>query len=80
MVACLPFAVLLFAQATGWYNVKMASDIVIWVLVSAEFISSIQNIMVVRTKKKIEEVDAVTFVLQNILNIVRNGLEKRLQK
>jgi hypothetical protein len=34
---------------------------------AGEFISAIQNIIVGRTKKQIQEFDAITFVLQGIL-------------
>lgn len=80
LVACLPFGVLFLAHLIGWYDINLVSDIIIWVLAWAEFISSIQNIIVVRTWKQIEEVDAITYVLRTILWITRKAIDKALSK
>lgn len=80
LVACLPFGVLFFAQLTGGYNVNLPADIIIWVLAAAEFISSIQNIIVVRTGKETEEIDALTYTLRSILQMFRNFIDKSLSK
>lgn len=80
LVACLPFGVLFFAQVTGGYSVNLPSDIIIAVLAAAEFISSIQNIIVVRTGKEIQEIDALTYTLRAILKIFRNFIDNNLSK
>lgn len=80
LVACLPFGVLFFAQLTGGYNVNLPADIIIWVLAAAEFISSIQNIIVVRTGKETQEIDALTYALRGILQVFRNFIDKALSK
>lgn len=80
LVACLPFGVLFFAQVTGGYNVNLPSDIIIAVLCAAEFISSIQNIIVVRTGKETQEVDAITYALRGILKMFRNFIDNNLSK
>lgn len=48
---------------------------VIWMLAIAEIISSIQNIIMVRSWEHIEERDAVSFVLSSVLWILRDKLE-----
>ena len=80
LVACLPFGVLFFAQLTGGYNVNLPSDIIIAVLAAAEFISSIQNIIVVRTGKETQEIDAITYTLRGILKMFRNFIDNNLSK
>lgn len=80
LVACLPFGMLFFAQVTGGYSVNLSSDIIIAVLCAAEFISSIQNIIVVRTGKQTQEVDAITYALRGILKIFRNFIDNNLSK
>lgn len=80
LVACLPFAVLFFAEVAGWYNVNLPSDIIIAVLAAAEFISSIQNIIVVRTGKETQEIDAITYALRGILKLFRNFIDTTLSK
>ena len=49
--------------------------LVIWMLSMAEVISSVQNIITVRSWQHIEERDAVSYVLSGILEILRNKLE-----
>lgn len=44
----------------------------------AEFISIIQNFIIARTKKPMQEFDAVSFVLQWVLAIIKDWIEKRL--
>jgi hypothetical protein len=80
LVACLPFGMLFFAQVTGGYSVNLPSDIIIAVLCAAEFISSIQNIIVVRTGKETQEVDAITYALRGILKMFRNFIDNNLSK
>lgn len=80
LVACLPFAVLFLAEVTWGYNVNFASDVLIAVLAGAEFISSVQNIIVVRTGKDIQEFDAITYVLNIILGQVREMIDGKLGK
>ncbi len=80
LVACLPFGMLFFAQVTGGYSVNLPSDIIIAVLCAAEFISSIQNIIVVRTGKETQEVDAITYTLRGILKMFRNFIDNNLSK
>lgn len=80
LVACLPFAVLFLAEVTWGYSVNFASDILIAVLAAAEFISSIQNIIVVRTGKDIQEFDAITYTLNLILDQVKKMIDGKLGK
>lgn len=80
LVACLPFAVLFLAEVTGGYSVNLASDVLIAVLAGAEFISSVQNIIVVRTWKDIQEFDAITYVLNLILEQTRKIIDGKLSK
>lgn len=49
--------------------------LVIWMLAIAEVISSIQNVIMVRSWEHIEERDAVSVVLSSILSMLRNKLE-----
>jgi hypothetical protein len=49
-------------------------------LCAAEFISSIQNIIVVRTGKETQEIDAMSYVLRGILRIFRNFIDSALSK
>ena len=49
--------------------------LVIWMLAIAEIISSIQNVMMIRSWEHIEERDAVSFVLSSVLWILREKLE-----
>lgn len=46
-----------------------------WLLIVAEIISIIQNTMMVKTWVRIEEWDAVTFVLSTILNKLKTTLQ-----
>jgi hypothetical protein len=50
------------------------------VLAAAEFISSIQNIIVVRTGKDIQEFDAITYTLNLILDQVKKMIDGKLGK
>ena len=47
-------------------------------LAGAEFVSIVQNFIIARTKKPMQEFDAISFVLQGLLGIVKNWLENRL--
>jgi len=76
----LPFLVLFLAQVTGRYSVAIPTDILIALLCAAEFISSIQNIIVVKTGKAIEEIDAVTFALNALLSTMKKSLDIKLSK
>lgn len=49
--------------------------LLIWMLAIAEIISSIQNVMMIRSWEHIEERDAVSFVLSSVLWILREKLE-----
>lgn len=59
-------------------NVQEFTAFIVGMIGAGEFISAIQNIIVGRTKKQIQEFDAITFVLQGILWIVKEWIEKRL--
>lgn len=54
-------------------------DTVLWLLIGmlviAEFISTIQNIIIVHSWQQIEEYDAVSYVLHRILSLLRDKLE-----
>lgn len=72
--------ILIFAVASHNIYPSITRDdsfvwLIIWMLWIAELISSIQNIIMVRTWKHIEERDAVSFVLSFINESLRDKLE-----
>lgn len=72
--------ILLFATASHNIYPTITRDdsfvwLIIWMLWVAELISSVQNIIMVRSWEHIEERDAVSFVLSSVLWILREKLE-----
>lgn len=76
----LVWIVILFAiiAQNKWANSNLPWHILSWLLrflVVAESISIIQNTMMVRTGKEIEEWDAITFILNLVLDKLRKALQ-----
>lgn len=72
--------ILIFAVASHNIYPSITRDdsfvwLIIWMLWVAELISSVQNIIMVRSWEHIEERDAVSFVLSSVLWILREKLE-----
>lgn len=59
-----------------WVELNRLIPVLVGLIWAAEFISIIQNIRVVRTKKAIQEVDAMSLVLGGLLGIMKWWIEK----
>ena len=73
----LPVVILSFVYLV-WYDVSSLATIWFSLIGGAEVISIIQNFIIAKTKKPMQEFDAITFVMQGILNIVKLWIEKSL--
>ena len=62
----------------NWINAWFLISGWLWLLCVAELISIIQNFIMIRTGKEIEEFDAITFVLKKILSFIREFLESKM--
>jgi len=80
--AIMLFVVLLALATSQWtWDDSIANIIVsstLWLLIVAEFISIVQNIIMIRTKKEIEEWDAVTMVLTYVLDIMKKFIWEKV--
>jgi hypothetical protein len=66
----LPFAILSFIYLLG-YDIHQLSGVGFALIAGAELVSILQNFIVARTKKSIQEFDAITYVMQKILDVVK---------
>lgn len=73
----LPLVILAFVYLV-WYDVNRLATIWFALIWGAEVISIIQNFMIARTKKPMQEFDAITFVMQGVLNLIKWWIEKSL--
>lgn len=73
----LPLVILSFVYLVG-YDVSSLATIWFALIGGAEVISIIQNFIIARTKKPMQEFDAITFIMQGILNIIKSWVEKSI--
>ena len=71
----IPIVVSIAAKQAG-YDFKSMTDSVITMLVLAETFSIIGNIRAINTRKEVEEIDAVSFVLNKISKMIEALLKK----
>lgn len=61
-----------------WLQINNITTALIGLIAAAELVSIIQNFIIARTKKRIDEVDALTWVMQTTLGFVKWWIEKNL--
>ena len=84
MILCLMLAI---AIKTVWvvlgidniFSWIIVLNVFIWLLISAEFISIIQNSLMIIKRKKIQERDALTAVITWLLFIVKTAIRKKIE-
>lgn len=77
MTLILPIAVFSFISLIG-YDISKLSTILVALIGWAELISILQNLTIARTKKPIQEFDAITFVMHWILEITKERITRTL--
>ena len=75
-------SMILFAWITGYIAdshvvTNIATNIVLWLLIVAEFISILQNIIMIHQRKHIPEWDAVSVVLWRMLRVLKKVVEDK---
>lgn len=81
-LAIMLFVILLALATSQWTWDDTIANIVVsstlWLLIVAEFISIVQNIIMIRTKEEIQEWDAVTAVLTYILSTLKGFISNKI--
>ena len=72
-----PLALIVLVQI-AWWEINWLIKILITGIAGAEVISIIQNMIMIKTKKKIKEVDALTMVMQWVLWVVKKFILQSL--
>lgn len=77
MLLLIPVAFIWLTHLIGIELIRMIAPFIalIW---AAEFISIVQNFIVARTKRSIQEFDAISFVLWWVLDVVKKWITKTL--
>lgn len=58
----------------------MSITTILWILIVAEFISILQNVMMIRSGEEMKEWDAISFVLNSIYGTFTKALERAVQQ
>lgn len=80
LMLCVPLLIALLSKVTVWRNLEWFVSMLVGLLSVWEVYSIIQNIVIIRTQKEIEEYDAITTVFKRLLWLLRDKIDKSMPK